>query len=279
MFGSFFGDFLLKEGVITREHLDAAVAVQRQQNALFGYLAKSHGWLDESTLSRLLTVQSEQHEKLGTIAVDAGLLSSAQVEALLAEQARNHLFLGDALVRMGILNPKSLDHYLQMFHTESEKVSESMKAQIHQLAYKDLVNAMLEAYRAFFFRLGYVVKISRISSEAFQQAPGSVLFLSSFRFRHGRIVYMGPVLSEEAVTFLRSGGGLFADVAFDTKRDAIEYIEQLIYGLHYQSCRETGHGIERPHVGAIHATVPFARSATIFTLIGLTAPFQIVYFD
>lgn len=276
MYGGFFGDFLIKEGVITAEDLSSAVASQRQHNKLFGHLAKSHGWLDDEALSRLLEEQASRHVKLGTLAVESGLMSNEKIEELLEEQAHNHLYLGDALVRTGILDQGRLDHYLALFNEDIKNASESMAEKLSQLEDKDLLQLVIDAYRSYFFRLGYVVKIEDILKTPFTPAPNTIPFLGSYRLRHHRTVHIGPVFPESVVMLLASGGSSTAQE--QEKRTALEYLEELFYGLNFQTCRQT-HGPGKAHVGAIRNTVPNASAAVVFSMIGLTEQFQLVYFD
>lgn len=278
MFGGFFGDYLIREGIITQTDLDGAIAAQRQHNELFGHLAVSHGWIDESALDRLLTEQAEQHIRLGALAVGTGALTQQQVDELLSEQAHNHLYLGDALVRTKVLDADSLNVHLQLFRDENAEVSDLMAREVEKLDHNELVYLVLEAYRSYFFRLGYVMKVKEIQEQPAEQPPSAVPFLGTFRLRRGETVFIGPVLDEDAVIFLASGGGLLEDSEHMKKREAIEYLEQLFYGLNYQSCRQTRYGKERAHVGAIRTSLPEMDRSVEFTLIGFPEPISILYY-
>ena len=64
-----FGQFLLKEGVISRVDIFKARLIQKRNNLRIGELAREKGWLTDEDIEKILSVQEETYEKFGEIAI------------------------------------------------------------------------------------------------------------------------------------------------------------------------------------------------------------------
>jgi hypothetical protein len=274
MFGDLFGDYLIKTGVITADQLDSAIAAQRENNRLLGYLAVERNLISEAELSNILAVQAEQPKKFGDIAVELKLLTPDQVQELLEIQSGNHLYLGEALVREDILDLTQLSHYLNEYREASGRASAEMEAELDATKDKELIRLALEALRSFFFRAGYVVKVGKISHSYPNTQP--VLFAGTYQFRRHRTVYIGPALPESIVDHLlyEAPGSRSRDIS---TRSSIEYFEQVFYNLSYYVCQEARKKSIRSRHGAIHTALPEGLPVVSFRMIGLPETFWVIY--
>jgi len=54
------GELLIENHVITQEHLDKAMEVQKKEGGLIGIILVNLGYLDEQTLVKYLALQAER---------------------------------------------------------------------------------------------------------------------------------------------------------------------------------------------------------------------------
>ncbi len=69
----FFGQFLLKKGLITFDDIFKARMLQKKQNLRIGDLALKRGWLTQTEIDKVLVLQEETAEEFGEIAICTGL--------------------------------------------------------------------------------------------------------------------------------------------------------------------------------------------------------------
>lgn len=278
MFGGFFGEYLVQTGAVTAEQLSEAISRQRESNDLLGYLAIEHGMLSEGQLQSLLAEQVDRQEKLGVLAVENGLISAGQLDELLSLQARNHLYLGDALVRAGFLDREELLHYLDSFKHEIDHITDEISVEIDKLPDRELVYRGLDAVRSYFFRSGNVVKIIGVEHEIPEFSTAPALFIGTIRLKDNRVVYFGTALPEAVMFSLYRGNPDQRSKAdLQTRREAIEYLEQTFYNLTYYICRELKRSSVRARHGVVRTSLPSGLSIVSFRLIGLGEPFYVIY--
>lgn len=117
----FFGQFLLRRGVIHRRQLLETIAYQEQHNLKLGEQAVRAGLLTYDDCDRIRKAQRGRSGRFGEIAVELGLLTAAQIEHLTRRQRNNHLYLGEALVQLGHLTTAQLAAELDLFEaTQSD---------------------------------------------------------------------------------------------------------------------------------------------------------------
>ena len=278
MFGGFFGEYLVNAGVITAEQLQAAVAAQRENNALLGHIAISQDLISKSDLEMILSLQIERHKKLGTIAVESGILTTDQVQELLTIQAQNHQYLGDALVRLELLDSQKLAYYIELYNREMSAVADEFMEALELAPGRDLLFLGIDSIRSFFFRLGDVVKIDHIDFTPPDSTAPATPFLGTLYLRHKRTAYLGLVLPEAVITYLARGADSDAQKNPQKARMDIEYLEQLFFNLNYYICNESRHIPTRARHGPIRTTIPSTGLKYVsLRIIGLIEPFHILY--
>ena len=124
----FFGHYLLKRDVITREQLLEAVAYQEEHNHKIGEFAIERGLLSQEQVSQLLSQQRSTDLLFGKLAIEQGLLSAEQGQELIEMHSKQHMFLGQALVEKGFLDGDTLKRELDAFSQEQRKHRQDLVA-------------------------------------------------------------------------------------------------------------------------------------------------------
>lgn len=279
MYGELFGEYLVKEGVISGTQLDKAIEEQRQDRELLGTLAVRRGYLTEQSLRDLLVRQAQEHRRLGELAVDSGACTNDQIRALLAEQAENHLCLGEALVRLSILDTDTLNRRLKVFHEKGRAVSQALEGEIDALPEKNLVKLGLEMVRAFVFRLGYVVKLNAISKDPPENLAKLDVFLAEQERRDGSTAYFGLALPPAVISLVLEKSSLKLDLKnYRNHIEINEYIEQVLYNLNYALCRQARASSIPIDPGAVGSGIPRGHRLLSFRLSGTPDPFYVVHY-
>lgn len=111
----FFGQYLVENGIVSRDVLVRAIELQERTNLSFGDTAVAMGLLTTEDAERVNLAQRSEDMRIGDLCVKMGLLTSQQVEAILARQKETHLYIGEALVRVGGLTEDALATHLARF--------------------------------------------------------------------------------------------------------------------------------------------------------------------
>ena len=111
----FFGDFLVREGVITGPQLRQAIDHIYFLNRTLGELAIARGYMYAQDVSRALDLQRGCDRMFGELAVDLELLTQAQVDELLLEQSARQCRVGEALVELGHVAEDAMHKHLSTF--------------------------------------------------------------------------------------------------------------------------------------------------------------------
>ena len=114
----FFGQFLVEQGIVSREALLDAIALQESTNLKFGEVAKNLGILGEADIEKVHAAQRSEDLRFGDMALKLGLLSQEQMDEILTKQKNNHLYIGEALVKVGALDDASLQKHLAAFKAD-----------------------------------------------------------------------------------------------------------------------------------------------------------------
>lgn len=110
------GELLTRSGLVSRERLDAALAVQAKRSGKLGALLVDMGLIAEAELYAVLALQSSLHQagaedvvlylraRLGDILVGAAAINEQQLLRALLQQERTGESLGELLVRQGAIS-------------------------------------------------------------------------------------------------------------------------------------------------------------------------------
>ncbi|GFO70019.1 chemotaxis protein CheX [Geomonas limicola] len=111
----FFGQYLVEKGVVSREAIVEAIALQDKQNLKLGEMAIAMGLVTPADIERAHQNQLSRDMKLGDLLVGTGILSEGQLAEVVARQKATHLYIGEALVQVGALDNEQLARQLEAF--------------------------------------------------------------------------------------------------------------------------------------------------------------------
>lgn len=117
----FFGQFLLERGVVSREKLMEALALQDTRNLRLGDYAIRRGLLTEAQADKVNRAQLTEDMRFGEIAVEMNFLTEQQVNELLTLQQNDYLLLGEALLEKKTVERAVLERELMAFKADQNQ--------------------------------------------------------------------------------------------------------------------------------------------------------------
>ena len=111
----FFGQFLLRWGVIDQDQLGEALELMVRENRKLGEWAVFMGLMSQAQVALVHRMQFERDVQFGTLAVEHGFLTPEQLDQLLASQRQKNLRIGEALVQLGHLDAETLEAMLEEY--------------------------------------------------------------------------------------------------------------------------------------------------------------------
>lgn len=179
MYAQFFGNYLLAQGVVTREQLIQAMHKKSTIQIKLGTLAIHAGYMTASEVDRIIILQTHQDKRFGELAISEGYMTELQVAELLKEQKPDFLLLGQALVEDGILNNEQLQNLIIGYQSENELEafdysSETLDAIEHMIEnFFVLAERPLSQHEISFFRL-LLSNLVRFIGDDFTLVPPSL---------------------------------------------------------------------------------------------------------
>lgn len=140
----FFGQYLVENGIVSRDLLVKAIELQEKTNLSFGDTAVRMGLLSPENAEKVNHAQRSEDMRIGDLAVRMGFLTDDQVMEILAEQKKNHLYIGEALVRVGGLTPESLSLHLARFKEEQSEYATRTHIVPEDLPHHDLLEMIVD---------------------------------------------------------------------------------------------------------------------------------------
>ena len=204
---SFFGQFMVEEGLIDKSALREALTLMAKTNRTIGELAIEAGYLSGKDAERINSEQRLFDLYFGELAVHKGLLTHDQVQQLLQSQKQHHLRIGDALLQVGCVEPSQIEKAFEKFH--------------HASAQKVLEEAAMPPKllddRVFMYVLDYL--------------PRLVLRMASRPLKIGRATAFRslPAYDHVATVYLRGDAGL--DISLEFSPSLGEGIARHMFGL------------------------------------------------
>ena len=277
MFGDFFGEYLLNRDIITREQLEEAVRVQRENNVLLGTLAIQRDYLEESRLTELLEEQHRLNRKLGELAVEKGYLNDEQLQELLKIQSGNYLYLGESLVRQGFLSKESMLEHLEAWGEITMQLEQKAREQLKTVPICDLVFAAIERTSISFFRRGYPARVEEVSWHV-PDLDGLNVFAASQNSKEGANYYYVLLLPDDFIRLLSNFS--LSDPQEElgaSLEEAYESVLQWVFLLNYSICKSVkklGHKLKH---GPIQSTLPEHGECVSVKMRTLVAPIYMLY--
>lgn len=114
----FFGQFLVENGVVSREELLKAMELQERKNLKLGEMALKLGYISQADIIRAHNAQLSRDMRLGDLLLEMGILTPEQLDDVLTRQKNSHLYIGEALVLNDSLTSGELQRQLEAFKAD-----------------------------------------------------------------------------------------------------------------------------------------------------------------
>ena len=124
----FFGQFLIENGIVSRENLLQAMELQERKNLKLGEMALQLGYVSQVDITRAHNAQLSKDMRLGDLLVEMGILSHDQLSDVITRQKNSHLYIGEALVLVNAMTSGQLQKQLEAFKADqSDFVSDAIE--------------------------------------------------------------------------------------------------------------------------------------------------------
>ncbi len=120
MSDSFFGQYLLGKGILSREQFQKFSEMHRKNNQKIGELARQQGFLTSSDIEKIWLLQRKDERLFGKIALDLGLIDAKQLETLLDLQQQQHKNFFQILLESKYLPESVIKHELEQYKVDQE---------------------------------------------------------------------------------------------------------------------------------------------------------------
>lgn len=162
----FLGQYLVSQGHVTREQLEAALDFQESNNLPLGALALSKGLLSERQLLIVHAQQLGSEDRFGEVAVRRGFLTRHQLDELLREQKEARVLIGDALVRAGAIEADTLAVAVEQYRAVQTRAQEQVDKDLRKLPDVHLVSPAIQLTTRLLLRMcGLVAKVAAVSQD------------------------------------------------------------------------------------------------------------------
>lgn len=120
MYNQFFGNYLLSNGYVTKEHLISALIRQTKESVHISTLALYAGYMTASEIEYVCSIQKEQNKKFSEVALENGFLTQEQVLSILNTKAPDFLILGQILINDEVFTFEQFENILTDYRSQSE---------------------------------------------------------------------------------------------------------------------------------------------------------------
>lgn len=103
MFSQFFGNYLLNNGLITKDQFSSCMEYMRANRVKLGLVAESEGLITRAQADELNRLQMQTDKRFGDLAVEKGYLTDTDISHLLQLQGSPYLIFVQALEENDIL--------------------------------------------------------------------------------------------------------------------------------------------------------------------------------
>lgn len=154
---SFYGEFLVQQGIVRSDRLAEALRQQQQAHRRLGELAVERGLLSPAQVEQIHRCQrsgAEGDRRFGELAVALGFVEPDSMDELQREQRRGWRRLGEVLVEMGALDPGAHESCLRDFlHLENAR-HRRIDASLAEAPQPQVVSAAVDLARRWLPRFG-----------------------------------------------------------------------------------------------------------------------------
>ena len=128
MFGHFFGNYLVKNGVITEEQLQKVLEIQKTSRVKMGLIAVSEKMLTARQTYEINMLQVTLDKRFGDIAVEKGYLTPEQVDKIISLQGNQYLLFIQALIDKNYATMDDIDTYIHRFKADFDFSDDDFEA-------------------------------------------------------------------------------------------------------------------------------------------------------
>jgi hypothetical protein len=119
MLTQLFGNYLLKQHLVSPSHLIEALRESASTRVKLGVLAINAGLMTPEQVEEVHELQKTMDKRIGDIMVEKGFLSSDQIASLLKSQKSGHLILGQALIDNGHMTTAQFAEAIRQFKLDN----------------------------------------------------------------------------------------------------------------------------------------------------------------
>lgn len=128
MFGYFFGDYLVKNNLITKSQFDVINEYQKSLRVKLGTIAVTEKLLTEKQADEINNLQIKMDKKFGDIAVEHEYLTPKQVDLLLNLQGSPYHQFVQALIDKTEMTQSSVEKYVHDYQESNALTYENLEA-------------------------------------------------------------------------------------------------------------------------------------------------------
>jgi len=128
MFGQFFGDYLIKNNIITKEQFNEVIEYQKKSRVKLGLIAVTEKLLTVQQTDEVNQLQAVMDKRFGDIAIEKGYLTEDQVSHLLSLQGNSYLLFVQTLIEKHNLTLEDIETYLIAYQKDSNFSDSELEA-------------------------------------------------------------------------------------------------------------------------------------------------------
>lgn len=128
MFGHFFGNYLVKNGVITETQLEEVLELQKTSRVKMGLIAVSEKMLTARQTYEINMLQVTLDKRFGDIAVEKGYLTPEQVDKIISLQGNQYLLFIQALIDKNYVTMADVDTHVLRFKADFDFSDDDFEA-------------------------------------------------------------------------------------------------------------------------------------------------------
>ncbi len=219
MFGLYFGNYLMKKGLINPTQLEEIMLKQQQTRVKLGLIAVSEKLLTTKQAEEINQLQRSMDRRFGDIAIEKGYLLEEEVTHLLNMQGNPFLQFVQVVTESNLLNPDELEQHIDGFKKEyqfSDSDLDSLKSgdidriiSIFNITDSTLVNNLISLYLRNIVRFIsnniIINKVSKISEYSFgalssQKMVGDHEFFTGFASQGDELTTIANPFAKENFT-------------------------------------------------------------------------------
>lgn len=118
MFSHFFGNYLIRNGKITKQQFHEILLIQKTTRVKLGLMAVASRLLTVDQADEINRIQATKDKRFGDIAVEKGYLTEDQVDFLLSQQGSPFMAFTQAVVEKGCLTLQDINEMVIAFQNE-----------------------------------------------------------------------------------------------------------------------------------------------------------------